>query len=243
MNEFEIINNYNMSDNISTLIDNDADTDIYIINLKHRQDRIQNILTQFQNIKCVNIKVFNAIKYNPPFLGCSLSHLCLINYAKTNNMPFIIIVEDDIELYVDDKELSSILNKLKNFKNVDMFNGSPSFWDVINNTNFLTKKYYDEDFSVVNWGQWTTFIVYFQRCFDKMLTKYTSKFSIDGFNALYNSQLVYNKKYMCCQITNHSDIDNTTIDYHAYFEKCEKIFKSLPIIFLSIYTTPHQRFP
>ena len=96
MNEFEIINNYNMSDNISTLIDNDADTDIYIINLKHRQDRIQNILTQFQNIKCVNIKVFNAIKYNPPFLGCSLSHLCLINYAKTNNMPFIIIVEDDI---------------------------------------------------------------------------------------------------------------------------------------------------
>ena len=235
MNEFEIINNYNMSDNISTLIDNNADTDIYIINLKHRTDRIQNVLNQFQNIKCVNIKVFNAIKYNPPFLGCSLSNLCLLNYAKNNKLPYIIIVEDDTELDIDNEELSYILNELRYCKNVDMFNGSPSFWDILDDTSVLTRKYYNEDFSVVNWGQCTTFIVYFQRCFDKILTKYTSKFSIDGFNALYNSQLVYNKKYICGQITNYSDIDNLTIDYHEYFKKCEKIFISLPIIPFSIY--------
>ena len=65
------------------------------INLDSRPDRKQHVERQL-GIIGINAQRFKAIKLQNGALGCSLSHLKLIETAKANNWPHILVVEDDI---------------------------------------------------------------------------------------------------------------------------------------------------
>jgi len=67
----------------------------FYINLEHRTDRKIHVETQLKNIG-INPERFNAIKMDNGAIGCSMSHLKLLQNALTNNLNHILIVEDDI---------------------------------------------------------------------------------------------------------------------------------------------------
>lgn len=83
---------------------------IFYINLDTRPDRKIHVETQLNNIGLSRSQRFNAIKIQNGAIGCSMSHLKLIETAKSNKWEHILIVEDDI-LFTNPKFFKRQLNK------------------------------------------------------------------------------------------------------------------------------------
>ena len=94
---------------------------VFYINLETREDRKRYFENQMKMVG-LNAVRFNAIKHNIGAIGCSLSHLKLLEQALENQYDHILIMEDDIT-FLDPELFKSQLNKfLKTRQNK---------WDVI----------------------------------------------------------------------------------------------------------------
>lgn len=90
---------------------------IFYINLDTRPDRKTHFENQMKMLKW-SAQRFNAIKNKNGAIGCSLSHLALLIYAKQNNLDHILIMEDDIMFlnpYTFVDNLNKFLQKEINF--------------------------------------------------------------------------------------------------------------------------------
>ena len=94
---------------------------IFYINLAHRADRKAHIETQLAKIGLQGFQRFNAIKMENGAVGCSMSHLKLLQQALKSGLDHILIVEDDIEFL--DPELFRT--------QLDRFFKEQSLWDVV----------------------------------------------------------------------------------------------------------------
>ncbi len=94
---------------------------IFYINLEHRIDRKIHVENQLNSLGLLSYQRFNAIQMSNGAIGCSMSHLKLLQDAVTNNMDHILIVEDDIE-FLNVELFKTQLNK---------FLESKQKWDVI----------------------------------------------------------------------------------------------------------------
>jgi glycosyl transferase family 25 len=65
---------------------------IYVINLDHRKDRLEEITKELEGLK---FKRFPAIKTNPGIIGCGLSHLAVLKEARELGLKEVLIFEDD----------------------------------------------------------------------------------------------------------------------------------------------------
>lgn len=92
---------------------------IYYINLESRIDR-KIFIEKQMDILGLNAIRFNAINHPNGAIGCSLSHLQLLKFAKEQNFDHILILEDDIHFLKPDLFVSNINNFLKNHKNFDV---------------------------------------------------------------------------------------------------------------------------
>ena len=91
----------------------------FYINLHCRPDRKQHVENQLTSIG-INAERFNAIKMSNGAIGCSMSHLKIIENAKANNWDHVLIVEDDI-LFTDPNLFVEQFNKfLSNHKDFDV---------------------------------------------------------------------------------------------------------------------------
>jgi len=95
-------------------------TNIFYINLEHRTDRKEHVEYQL-SLLGLSGQRFNAIKMENGAIGCSMSHLKLLQNALTNKLEHILIVEDDIT-FLKPEIFKSQLNKLL---------ASGRKWDVI----------------------------------------------------------------------------------------------------------------
>lgn len=68
---------------------------VFYINLEHRVDRKNHVEEQLNNIGLKGSR-FNAIRTANGAVGCSMSHLRIIQNAIKNNLDHVLIVEDDI---------------------------------------------------------------------------------------------------------------------------------------------------
>lgn len=91
----------------------------YYINLDSRPDRKTHVEEQMSLIG-IQAERFKAIRLPNGAIGCSMSHLKLLETAKANNLPHILIVEDDIK-FLNPELFKSQLNKfLSNHKGWDV---------------------------------------------------------------------------------------------------------------------------
>jgi glycosyl transferase family 25 len=81
---------------------------VFYINLEHRTDRKEHIETQLKSIGLKGTR-FNAIKMENGAIGCSMSHLKLLQLALKSGLDHILIVEDDI-LFLDPELFKSQLD-------------------------------------------------------------------------------------------------------------------------------------
>ena len=93
----------------------------FYINLEHRTDRKEHVENELNNIGIKTTR-FNAIKMTNGAIGCSLSHLKLLEDAKKNKLDHILIVEDDIT-FLDPSLFKTQINKFFELHNNN--------WDVI----------------------------------------------------------------------------------------------------------------
>ena len=97
-------------------------TNIFYINLEHRTDRKEHVESQLESIGLKGTR-FNAIKMENGAIGCSMSHLKLLQLALKSGLDHILIVEDDI-LFLDPELFTNHLDKF-------LQNQDSKSWDVI----------------------------------------------------------------------------------------------------------------
>lgn len=139
---------------------------VFYINLDTRPDRKAHVEIQLQNIGINNSQRFNAIKMNNGngAIGCSMSHLKLIEYAKANNLDHILIVEDDI-LFTNPYLFVTQFNKfLSNHKNFDML--------LIAGNNLPPYTIIDDTCVQVKQCQTTTGYLVKNHYYDKLISNY-----------------------------------------------------------------------
>jgi glycosyl transferase family 25 len=86
----------------------------YYINLETRPDRKNHVEHQLKTIG-VPYKRFKAVKLPDGRVGCSMSHLALLQLAKKEKLPHIMIVEDDIK-FLDPILFKNQINKFFSYK-------------------------------------------------------------------------------------------------------------------------------
>ena len=95
---------------------------IFYINLEHRTDRKEHVEKELLKIGFKAAQRFNAIKMENGAIGCSMSHLRILQDAQKNNLDHILIVEDDIS-FLDPELFKNQLNKF--------FETHKNNWDVV----------------------------------------------------------------------------------------------------------------
>lgn len=91
------------------------------INLEHRTDRLEHTLSQFKLLDIQGERV-DAIKTDNGAIGCTMSHIKCLKYAKACNWSHVFICEDDI-LFTNPQILLDSVDKFWDNKNID--------WDVL----------------------------------------------------------------------------------------------------------------
>jgi glycosyl transferase family 25 len=94
---------------------------VFYINLEHRKDRKEHIETELPKLGITGER-FNAIRMENGAVGCSMSHLKILQNAVTQNMDHVLILEDDITFLDPELFITQFDTFLSRFK---------TNWDVI----------------------------------------------------------------------------------------------------------------
>jgi glycosyl transferase family 25 len=135
----------------------------FYINLESRPDRKTHVEKQ---LKLLGIPAtrFNAVKLTNGALGCSISHLKCLEFAKINKWSHLLIVEDDIKFLYPEL--------LKNQLNIFLQNHKD--WDVvlIGGNNIAPYKKIDETCVKISSCQTTTGYLVNSHYFDTLIENY-----------------------------------------------------------------------
>lgn len=199
----------------------------FVINLQNRPDRWREITSQFESVKSIKLERFNACSGNPGWKYCALSHLYIVQRAKDNNWPCVLVFEDDVLLEniesFDDYWASVFDWLMCNTDKWDVFNGGPAKGEV--------KKVIDSSQNMVqmSFSYGTHFMLYSSKAYDKVLN--WTKWSTGGdFNPidvyLSTSEFVHCATTPCLatQRAGFSNVVNNYYDPSSYSrEVSEKI--------------------
>lgn len=217
----------------------------YCINLKHRQDRWNNVSKEFQKIGITDrIHRIEGVNYNSSnFLinrmACSASHLLAINTAIENNNEYFVVFEDDI-FFLDNSVniINSAIDDLFKFKidwNILFFGCRPN-----KDRQPAFSKTQSDNLIKVNCAQAAHAILYNKKTAIEIQNKlniypfelsnmidFGNKYGV--YDSFLKEELVYKKncyctsKLACNQITDYSNIDcslsNRTIEIGNDFDK------------------------
>jgi len=84
---------------------------IFYINLDTRPDRKSRFEEEMKKLG-LQANRFNAVKNKSGAIGCSISHLTLLKYARDNKLDHIVIMEDDITFINPEVFINSLNNFL-----------------------------------------------------------------------------------------------------------------------------------
>jgi glycosyl transferase family 25 len=193
---------------------------IFYINLDTRPDRKQ----YFENqMKMVGLKAerFNAIKHQSGAIGCSLSHLQLLQNAKQNNLDHILIMEDDIMFLNPKIFVENINHFLSNHKDFDVL--------LIAGNNMGEYKKIDDHCVKVSHCQTTTGYLVKYQYYDKLIENYKESITKFMKNLLLSNYYAIDQ-YWCklqmidnwylltplcvSQKPDYSDIEKRKINYN-----------------------------
>lgn len=127
----------------------------FYINLDSRPDRKQHVENQLSIVK-IKAERFKAIKLTNGAVGCSMSHLKILETAKQKNWDHVLIIEDDIKFLQPEIFINQLNLFLEKHKKFDVLliagNNMPPFTQIDNccikvsacqtTTGYLVQKHY-----------------------------------------------------------------------------------------------------
>lgn len=143
--------------------------DVYFISTVSCTERREKLLAHIKKVsKMCNPIFFPAVEGKPGWIHCGLSHISLIECAKSIDLPYIIVFEDDTELVSDfDNRFESVLNWLKSSNSWDVFNGNPSNMPLEQHIKLININPYIVSYQQ---GFTTNFTVYSSRSYDSIIS-------------------------------------------------------------------------
>lgn len=204
---------------------------IYYINLKHREDRKKELLTQLKKLdKIPNTKFvierIDAVKHQKGGIGCGESHIKALEKAKNNNLEQVIIIEDDID--IKENEMIKYFTEIESNKGWDVF---------IMSGHGNKKKIKGSVFRALGIQTTGMYIIkkeYYQRlqkCFQKSVDNMKSRFEVgkdieyDRWAIDQNWKTLQKKdnwlildSNLGVQREDYSDIENKKVDYTDFLK-------------------------
>ena len=198
---------------------------VVYINLDSRKDRRELIEREFhQTPPFVNLTRFSAVKMkNKGALGCSLSHISVLEDAMRKKLPYIVIIEDDFEFTMQpENAIHNILIALSHLKDdwdVLLLSASKPSLEKTKVNSFLSRvqKAQTTGAYIVNSRYYSTLLDNFIEGADKLAADYSNiaKFAID----MYWKKLQSKDKWFIIepliakQRESFSDIENDVVKY------------------------------
>lgn len=195
----------------------DAIHRVVYINLDERVDRRAHVEEQLSRVfPAERIQRFSAIKDVKGSIGCSKSHIAVLELAKVNGWPNVLIVEDDFTWNNFDKGKPILERFLANPYDVIMFCGT-----------YVIAK---EDGRLLS-AQTTTAYVVDQGYYDTLLANYREGVALLGATGDYSQYALDQfwkrlqpvdrwfivRPNMGFQLPGYSDIEKKAVNYLRYF--------------------------
>lgn len=167
-----------------------------VINLPQRVDRYKEFTEEVKWIQLLPM-VMDGVPHTMPERGIGQAHTNCIRYAKENELPFIIIMEDDIVFQGKQKTYPHFIQCMEN---------SPESWDIlfggVYNRGMTTA--YNEW-----WEKLTTFCglhfyIVHERCYDKLL-QWNGVEHFDRWVSKQSLECFVTSKYIAHQRDGYSD--------------------------------------
>jgi GR25 family glycosyltransferase involved in LPS biosynthesis len=177
----------------------------------------------------LNATRFNAIKHSSGAVGCSLSHLSLLKYAKRANLDHILIMEDDIMFLQPQTFIHNLNSFLSNHIEFDVL--------LIAGNNMGTYKRIDDFCVKITKCQTTTGYLVKSNYYDKLIenfeagvqqlianTSLSDNYAIDQFWCVLQRQ---DDWYLLTPLTvsqkpDYSDIEKRHTDYNRVMLDLDK---------------------
>lgn len=194
---------------------------VVYINLEYRTDRRQHIQQELSIFPAEKIIHFNAIKHNKGGIGCSMSHIGVLELAIKNNWKNVLIVEDDLQWKNFDNGHSILSNLVKNPYDVIMLSGH-------------SVKYNRKTYKLQNCCARTAYLVS-NHYYQTLLNNYKTGLVLleKDFRGSHRGDMYWNRlqerdkwyiimPQMCMQQPSFSDIEKRHVDY-TYFINPKRI--------------------
>jgi len=204
---------------------------VIYINLASRTDRNEHVKNELKKIGVNNPERFNAVKLEDGALGCSMSHLKCVEYAKKNNFEYVFICEDDIEFL----NPTQFLTQLQSFLNSNVT------WDVVlvAGNNMLPYLHVNDTCIKILNCQTTTGYIVKREYYDTLIDNYKTgiqKFMREPTNNEYKIDIYWFKLqrkdnwYLIIPLTvvqreDYSDIEKKVTNFRKYMLDYNKVYK------------------
>lgn len=204
---------------------------VIYINLLERVDRKIHVEQELSKIGIKDASRFNAIKLKNGALGCSMSHMKCIEYAKKNEFDYIFVCEDDVEFLDPDIFLKQLTRFLKIHQT----------WDVvlIAGNNMLPYLPVDDTCIKILNCQTTTGYIVQKHYYDQLIANYkegieklmknpeNNDYKIDKY---WFSMQRKDNWYLVIPLTvvqreDYSDIEKKTTNFKNYMLNYNKAYK------------------
>ena len=184
----------------------------YIINLQHRTDRYNHVINEITKLESSEFQIVDAIKHEIPWKGCLQSHLKCVQLAKNSNIPYVLILEDDV-IFTDNavEILKKTFNELQLYK-----------WDMFFlGANLFSPAYKTSEHLLKLTGAWCAhaYVVH-NKFYDTILSLPPNKEIDNYYGELMNKYNVYMSNPMIAyQLPSFSNLQNGFRDYNEAIDR------------------------
>ena len=193
----------------------------FYINLAHRTDRKAHVERELTELGWEFTR-FNAVRLpNNPALGCTLSHLKILEHAKESGLDYVVIVEDDICFTNKPMFLEKLGNVLTSGKHFDVC--------VLSGNLLPPYKQFIPDCAIqVSHSQTTTGYIVKKHYYDKLIDNIKTGANLLLRNPLNKGQFAIDMYWLrlqkkdtwiivvplsVTQIESYSDIEHRNVNY------------------------------
>ena len=196
---------------------------IFWINLDERTDRQKEIEEEMKHFPATcTFERISAIKYSPGYIGCSMSHIKALEKAMADDLPYVCIVEDDMQLMDGCNQIKEIEEYINSNWNVIILGAIPKNQTYKRkNKNMIVAKNMQTTIGyIVNKSYYNKLLNNFKTGLKQLLaTNAHWHYAIDQ----YWKKLQEEDEWLCVfpylikQRESYSSIENNVVNYDEYY--------------------------